>query len=98
MRVFLDKKYLFVMILFLSCNQAYENKTEEVKETRESIEAIYEVPIKFEEDFKSKYNLDDWSELKLLESYVLTLANSISGYLENDSEYLSDKKKYSIGQ
>ena len=90
MRVFLDKKYLFVIILFVSCNQASENKTDEVKETRESIEAIYEVPIKFEEDYISKYNLDDWSELKFVESYILILANSISGYLENDSEYLSD--------
>ena len=57
MRVFLDKKYLFVIILFVSCNQTSENKNEEVKETKESIEAIYEVPIKLEEDFISKYNL-----------------------------------------
>ena len=90
MRVFLDKKYLFIIILFISCNQAPENKNEEVKETKESIEAIYEVPIKLEEDFILKYNLDDWYELKLVESYILILANSISGYLENDSEYLSD--------
>ena len=40
--------------------------------------------------FILKYNLDDWYELKLVESYILILANSISGYLENDSEYLSD--------
>ena len=90
MRVFLNKKYLFVIILFISCNQASENKTEEVKETKVSIEAIYEVPIKLEEDFISKYNLDDWSQFKFLESYILILANSISGYLENDSNYLSD--------
>ena len=90
MRVFLNKKYLFVIILFISCNQASENKTEEIKETKVSIEAIYEVPIKLEEDFISKYNLDDWSQFKFLESYILILANSISGYLENDSNYLSD--------
>ena len=90
MRVFLDKKYLFTIILFISCDQAPENNTQELKDTNKSIEAIYEVPIKFEEDFISKYNLDDWSELKLVESYILILANSISGYLENDSEYLSD--------
>ena len=35
MRVFLDKKYLFIIILFISCNQASENKTEELKETKE---------------------------------------------------------------
>tara|TARA_B100000989_G_scaffold46752_1_gene30283 strand:+ start:33 stop:536 length:504 start_codon:yes stop_codon:yes gene_type:complete len=90
MRVFLNKKYLFVIILFISCNQASKNKTEEVKETKVSIEAIYEVPIKLEEDFVSKYNLDDWSQFKFLESYIFILANSISGYLENDSNYLSD--------
>ena len=90
MRVFLDKKYLFTIILFISCDQAPENNTQELKDTNKSIEAIYEVPIKFEEDFISKYNLDDWSELKLVESYILILANSISGYLENDSQYLSD--------
>ena len=90
MRVFLDKKYLFIIILFISCNQAPENKTQELKETRESIEAIYEVPIKFEEDYISKYNLDDWSEFKLLESYIFVLANSISVYLENDASYLSE--------
>ena len=90
MRVFLDKKYLFIIILFISCDQAPENNTQELKDTNKSIEAVYEVPIKFEEDFISKYNLDDWSELKLVESYILILANSISGYLENDSEYLSD--------
>ena len=45
MRVFLDKKFLFVIMLFVSCNQASENKTEEIKDSREFIEAIYEVPI-----------------------------------------------------
>ena len=90
MRVFLDKKFLFVIMLFVSCNQASENKTEEIKDSREFIEAIYEVPIKFEEDYISKYNLDDWSELKFVESYIFVLANSISGYLENDANYLSE--------
>ena len=56
MTVFLDKKYLFIIILFISCNQTPENKTEEVLETKGSIEAIYEVPIKLNEDFISKYN------------------------------------------
>ena len=90
MTVFLDKKYLFIIILFISCNQTPENKTEEVFEKKGSIEAIYEVPIKLNEDFISNYNLDDWSEFKFLESYIFVLANSISVYLENDATYLDE--------
>ena len=55
MTVFLDKKYLFIIILFISCNKTSENKTQEVLETKGSIEAIYEVPIKLNEDFISNY-------------------------------------------
>ena len=90
MRVFLDKKYLFIIILFISCNQAPENKTQELKERKKSVEAVYEVPIQLNEDFISTHNLDDWSEFKLLESYIFVLANSISGYLENDATYLDE--------
>tara|TARA_B100001063_G_scaffold66080_1_gene60072 strand:+ start:874 stop:1386 length:513 start_codon:yes stop_codon:yes gene_type:complete len=90
MRVFLNKKYLFIIILFISCNQTPEDKTKEILETKGSIEAIYEVPIKLNEDFISNYNLDDWSEFKFLESYIFVLANSISGYLENDATYLDE--------
>ena len=90
MRVFLDKKFLFIIILFASCNQTLENNAEKEIKIDKSIEATFEVPIKLEEEFISKYNLDDWSELKLIESYIFVLANSIAGYLENDSEYLSD--------
>ena len=64
---FLDKKYLFIIILFISCNQTPENKTEEVSETKGSLEAIYETPIKLNEDFISINNLDDWSKFKFLE-------------------------------
>ena len=90
MRVFLDKKYLFIIILFISCNQAPENKTQELKERKKSVEAVYEVPIQLNEDFISIHNLDDWSEFKRLESYIFVLANSISGYNENDAKYLED--------
>ncbi len=90
MRVFLDKKYLFVIILFISCNQAPENKGQELKEINKSVEAVYEVPIQLNENFISFHNLDDWSEFKRLESYIFVLANSISGYLKNDASYLSE--------
>ena len=45
MRVFLDKKYLFIIILFISCNQVPENKTQELKERKKSVDAVYEVTI-----------------------------------------------------
>ena len=89
MRTFLDKKYLFIIILFISCNQTPETKNEkEIK--NEMIEAIYEVPIKLDEEFISKNKLDDWFEFKNVEAYIFVLANSITGYLENDYEYLTD--------
>jgi len=89
MRTFLDKKYLFIIILFISCNQTPETKNEkEIK--NEMIEAVYEVPIKLDEEFISKNKLDDWFEFKNVEAYIFVLANSITGYLENDYEYLTD--------
>tara|TARA_B100000989_G_scaffold214600_1_gene163195 strand:- start:1652 stop:2164 length:513 start_codon:yes stop_codon:yes gene_type:complete len=94
MRVFLDKKYLFIIILLISCNQIPENKEEEVINTNESVEAVYEVPIKLSEEFISKYELDDWSELKRLEYYIFVLANSITGYLENDYTYIFETLNY----
>ena len=47
-------------------------------------------PIKFEEDFETKYNLDDWTEFRILKYNILVLANSISGYNDNDAKYLED--------
>ena len=89
MRTFLNKKYLLIIILFISCNQTPETKNDkEIK--NEPIEAIFEVPIKLDEDFISKNKLDDWFEFKNIEAYIFILANSISGYLENDYEYLTD--------
>ena len=90
MRAFLDKKYLFMIMLFISCNQTPETKAGKEIKTDKLIEAVFEVPIKFDEEFISKYKLDDWSEFKIMESYIFVLANSITGYLENDSKYLSD--------
>ena len=88
MRVFLDKKYLFIIILFISCNQASENKTQELKETNRIFETMSQ--FNFDEDFISIHNLDDWNEFKRLEYYILVLANSITGYLENDQTYLTE--------
>jgi len=90
MRPFLNKKYLFIIILFISCNQTPETKAENEIKTDKSIEAIFEVPIKLDEEFISKYELDDWSEFKFIESYIFVLANSVTGYLENDHTYLTE--------
>ena len=90
MAVFLDKKYLFIIILFISCNQTPDNKTEKTTNTNESIEAIYEVPIKLSEEYILINNLDQWTEFKFLESYIFVLANSIVGYIDNDYNYLTD--------
>ena len=90
MRPFLNKKYLFIIILFISCNQIPESKAEKEIKNDKSTEAIFEVPIKLDEEFISKYELDDWSEFMRLEYYVVVLANSITGYLENDYSYLTE--------
>ena len=50
----------------------------------------YEIPITFEEDFETDYNLDDWTEFRILKYNILILANSISGYNDNDAKYLED--------
>ena len=53
-------------------------------------EAIFEVPLILEDEFKQENNLDDWSEFIHLEYNILALANSVSGYLENDFNYISE--------
>ena len=88
MRPFLNKKYLFIIILLISCNQTPESKAEKEIKNDKSTEAIFEVPIKLDEEFISKHELDNWSEFKFIESYIFVLANSVNGYLENDSNYL----------
>jgi len=39
---------------------------------------------------QTEYNLDEWTEFKILKSNILVLANSISGYNDNDAKYLED--------
>ena len=88
MRAFLDKKFLLIIILITSCNQTSDINSNLEDESEKIIEAIFEVPLILEDEFKQENNLDDWSEFIRLEYNILALANSISGYLENDFNYI----------
>ena len=90
MRAFLDKKFLLIIILITSCNQIPDENSNLIEIEEETIEVVYEIPITLEDDFKQENNLDDWSELIRLEYNILSLANSISGYLKNDFNYLTE--------
>ena len=90
MRAFLDKKFLLIIILITSCNQTSDINSNLEDESEKIIEAIFEVPLILEDEFKQENNLDNWSEFIRLEYNILALANSISGYLENDFNYISE--------
>ena len=90
MKAFLNKKFLFIIILITSCNEIPDNNSNQVNNEEKIIEAVFETPIVLDDEFKEENNLDDWSEFSRLEYYILALANSISGYLENDFNYLSE--------
>ena len=90
MRAFLDKKFLFIIILITSCNQTPNIISNSKDDSEKIIEAIFEVPLILEDEFKQENNLNDWSEFIRLEYNILALANSISGYLENDFNYISE--------
>jgi len=86
----LDKKFLFAIIILTSCNQKIESNTETSVDENQLDIIEYEIPITFEEDFETEYNLDEWTEFKILKYNILVLANSISGYNDNDAKYLED--------
>lgn len=90
MKAFLNKKFLFIIILITSCNETPDNNSNQENKEEKIIEAVFETPIVLDDEFKQENNLDDWSEFSRLEYYILALANSISGYLENDFNYLSE--------
>jgi hypothetical protein len=90
MRAFLDKKFLLIIILITSCNETPDNNSNIVNKEEKIIEAVFETPIVLDDEFKQENNLDNWSEFKLLEYNILVLANSISGYLENDFNYITE--------
>ena len=89
MRAFLDKKFLLIIILITSCNETPDNNSTIVNNEEKIIESVFEIPIVLDDEFKQENNLDDWTEFSRLEYYILALANSISGYLENDFNYIT---------
>ena len=90
MRAFLDKNFLLIIILITSCNQTADINSNLEDDLEKIIEAVFEVPLILEDEFKQENNLDNWSEFSLIEYNILVLANSISGYLENDFNYISE--------
>jgi|TARA_B100001094_G_scaffold101878_1_gene98035 hypothetical protein len=88
MRAFLDKNFLLIIILITSCNQTVDINSNLEDDSEKIIEAVFEVPLILEDEFKEENNLDKWSEFSLIEYNILVLANSISGYLENDFNYI----------
>ena len=90
MRAFLYKKFLLIIILITSCDQTADINSNLEDDKEKIVEAIFEVPLKLEDEFKQENNLDNWSEFNRLEYNILVLANSISGYLDNDFNYLSE--------
>ena len=86
----LDKKFLFAIIILTSCNQKIESNTETSVDDNQVGLIEYEIPITFNEEFEAEYSLNEWTEFMVLKSNILVLANSISGYNENDARYLED--------
>ena len=78
MRAFLDKKFLLIIILITSCNQTADINSNLEDESEKIIEAIYEVPLILEDEFKQENNLDDWSEFIRLEYNICLLYTSPS--------------------
>ena len=86
----LDKKFLFAIIILTSCNQKIESNTETLVDENQLDTIEYEIPITYNEEFETQYGLNQWSEFLVLKSNILVLANSISGYFDNDAQYLED--------
>jgi len=80
------KYFLFsLIILFLSCKQNNRNDSLELNnDSSEIIDANYTVPIILSQEFKDENKISEWSNYNLVELNILVLANSISGFINND--------------
>ena len=78
---------LFVLLISCSGNSTISN--ESIEQENIEFELDYTIPVVIEKELKDN-NLDDWSELLILENNILILANSINEYIENDAVYLED--------
>ena len=76
----LNKKFLFTIVIFSSCNQNIEpvNEIQIQSNPTENIET--QSTFVFDEIFIDESSLDEWTEFKLLKSDILDLSNSIQEY------------------
>ena len=58
MRAFLDKKFLLIIILITSCNETPDNNSNQVNNEEKIIEAVFEIPIVLDDEFKQENNLN----------------------------------------
>jgi len=57
MKAFLNKKFLFIIILITSCNETPDNNSNQVNNEEKIIEAVFETPIVLDDEFKKKTTL-----------------------------------------
>ncbi len=76
----LNKKFLFTIVLFSSCNQNIEPVNEIPIQNNPTENLETQSTFVFDEIFIDESSLDEWTEFKLLKSDILDLSNSIQEY------------------
>ncbi len=76
----LNKKFLFTIIIFSSCNQNIEPVNEIQIQSNPTENFETQSTFVFDEIFIDESSLDEWTEFKLLKSDILDLSNSIQEY------------------
>ena len=76
----LNKKFLFTIVIFSSCNQNIEPVNEIPIQNNPTENLETQSTFVFDEIFIDESSLDEWTEFKLLKSDILDLSNSIQGY------------------
>lgn len=76
----LNKKFLFTIVIFSSCNQNIETVNEIPIQSNPTENLETQSTFVFDEIFIDESSLDEWTEFKLLKSDILDLSNSIQEY------------------
>ena len=76
----LNKKFLFTIVIFSSCNQNIEPVNEIPIQNNPTENLETQSTFVFDEIFIDESSLDEWTEFKLLKSDILDLSNSIQAY------------------
>ena len=76
----LNKKFLFTIVIFSSCNQNIEPVNEIPIQSNPTENFETQSTFVFDEIFIDESSLDEWTEFKLLKSDILDLSNSIQEY------------------